>query len=90
MTNAALNFDTWACVKELKQAGFTTAQAEAQTKVLARVIDENLATKQDIKELDLKIECVKRDIIIKLTSILGSITVVCFTVLGVMIVLLVR
>ena len=83
MTNAVLNFDTLACVKELKQAGFTTAQAEAQTKVLASVVDENVATKQDLnivkfelkKDIELvrrDIELIKRDIVIKLGSMIAG------------------
>ena len=141
MAIPTLNFDTLACVKKLEQAGFTTKQAEAQTELLAKFINENLATKQnldivkfelkkdielvrrdikeleanakrdikeletnakrDIKELEARtkkeIELVrndiaisKRDIIIKLTAILGSLTVGCFTVLGVMMAFLVR
>ncbi len=37
--------------KKLKKAGFTEQQAEAQVQVLAEIIDENLATKQDIELL---------------------------------------
>ena len=83
MNHTTLIFDTWACIKELEQGGFTTKQAEAQTKVLAKFVDERLATKHDI-------ELIKRDIIIKLTSILGSTIVGCFTVLGAMMILLVK
>ena len=66
MTNPSLNFDTLACVKELVQAGFPTEQAEAQTRVLAKFVNENLATKQslDIVKFELKkdIELIKKDI----------------------------
>lgn len=95
MVTTAFAFDTLAYVKKLVFVGVSKKQAEAQAEALASLVNENLATKQDIKELDLKIEGVKkdielskRDIIIKLTSILGTMIIVCFTILGSLIVLL--
>ncbi len=49
-------FDTHASVKKLQEAGFTTQQAEAQVEVLRAVVEENLATKQDLKELGVRLE----------------------------------
>lgn len=51
----ATNFDTLAYAKKLKEAGFTEGQAEAQAEALRSVIDTNLATKQDLKELESRI-----------------------------------
>jgi len=48
-------FDTLSYAKKLKAAGFTEEQAEVQAEALAEIVDERLATKQDILEL-------KRDI----------------------------
>lgn len=48
-------FDTLAYAKKLKSAGFTEEQAEIQAEALASIVDERLATKQDIRDL-------KRDI----------------------------
>jgi len=47
-----LAFDTLAYAKKLKAAGFTDKQAEVQAEAIAEIIEERLATKQDI--LDLK------------------------------------
>ena len=48
----AIAFDTHAYVKKLKAVGFTEEQAEVQAEALAELIDERLATKQGLKELD--------------------------------------
>ncbi len=57
--------DTHAYVKKLQEAGFTAQQAEAQVEVLVTIVEGNLATKQDLKEmethLDHKIELLRRD-----------------------------
>ncbi|MFH1952936.1 MAG: DUF1640 domain-containing protein [Pseudomonadota bacterium] len=50
---AALTFDTLAYAKKLKAAGFTEEQAEVQAQAFAEIIEERLATKQDLKELEL-------------------------------------
>ena len=48
----ALAFDTLKYSKRLVEAGFTTTQAEALAEEQARLIDERLATKQDLKKLE--------------------------------------
>lgn len=90
----ALIFDTLRYANKLKAAGVPEKQAEAQAETLAEVVDETLATKQDIKSIDLKIECVqaelKRDIKeleLRIVNKLASIIVGCFGVLGVIIVI---
>ena len=61
-----LVFDTLAYAKKLKAVGFTEDQAEVQAETLAELLDDQLATKRDIKELEVKIteveSCLKRDI----------------------------
>lgn len=52
---ATLTFDTHAYIKKLKAVGFTEEQAEVQAETLAGLINEQLATKQDI-------ELIRRDI----------------------------
>jgi hypothetical protein len=44
-------FDTLAYAKEHKTGGFIEQQAEVQAHALARIIDDKLATKQDIEAL---------------------------------------
>ena len=45
-------FDTHAYVKKLKAVGFTEQQAEVQAKTFTKIIEDRLATKQDLKELE--------------------------------------
>jgi hypothetical protein len=44
-------FDTLTYTKQLEAAGFPPKQAEALAMALLAVVDENLATKQDIENL---------------------------------------
>ena len=59
-------FDTLTYAKKLQEAGFTEQQAEAQAEALRAVVEENLATKLDLKEMEGRllheIELVRRDI----------------------------
>ena len=41
----ALPFDTYETIKRLKAVGFTEQQAEAQTRMIAELVDEQLVTK---------------------------------------------
>jgi hypothetical protein len=50
----------------LEAAGFSREQAEAVVGVLAGLAGRDLATKQDIRELDNKLELLKRDLTIRL------------------------
>ena len=67
---ATATFDTLTYAKKLKSAGFTDSQAEVQAEALADIIEERLATKEDIRDLkrDLK------EIEMRLTIRLGVIT----------------
>ena len=70
-------FDTHAFVKELTQAGMPEAQAEVLARSQATLIDEKPATKQDLKELELR-----------LTIRLGSMMVVAIGVVAALVKLL--
>jgi len=96
----AFALDTLQYSKRLQKVGFTEAQAEVQvgiikeqSEAITNLIDDSLATKQDIKELDLKIENrvseLKRDIkelelkiVIKLSGIMGGMIAVAIAILG--------
>ena len=47
-------FDTRAYVQKIKAVDFTEEQAEVQTEAIAELIDEKLATKQDLRELEMR------------------------------------
>jgi len=59
-------FDTLTYAKKLRDAGFTQEQAEVQAHALADIVEERLATKQDIATLHRDIKeletSLKRDI----------------------------
>ncbi|OPX19541.1 MAG: hypothetical protein BZ151_08650 [Desulfobacca sp. 4484_104] len=52
----SLAFDTLEFAKKLKAADFTADQAEALAGAMASLVEERLATKQDIKELEARLE----------------------------------
>jgi hypothetical protein len=67
-------FDTLQCAKRLEGAGFTRQQAEAQAEEIAKVIDEQLATKKDVREIKKEIKELEERLSYKLTTRLGGIT----------------
>lgn len=48
----AIVFDTLAYAEKLEAAGFTSEQAKGQAHALREIIDDQIATKQDIAALD--------------------------------------
>ncbi|MBI2875899.1 MAG: DUF1640 domain-containing protein [Candidatus Tectomicrobia bacterium] len=56
---AVLTFDTHAFIKQLEEAGFPEAQAEALSEAFKKAQEAHLgelATRHDLRELELKIE----------------------------------
>ena len=54
---------------ETSSAGFTEEQDEVQAETLAEIIDEKLATKQDLKELEVRL---KHDLTLRLGAMMAS------------------
>jgi len=52
----AIAFDTLAYARRLRDAGFSEQQAEGQAQALAAAMTDTLATKQDLVELELRID----------------------------------
>ena len=52
---AAIMFDTYAFVKQLIEAGMPEEQAEVLARSQTTLIEEKLATKEDLKELELQL-----------------------------------
>jgi hypothetical protein len=84
MNNEQIFFDTLHYANRLKAAGVPEKQAEVQAEIMAETINNNLATKRDIKELDLKIEILRKDVRGDM-KILGAIILVGVTILGLLI-----
>ncbi len=56
----AISFDTLAYAKKLLAVGFTQQQAEVQAEALIEIVDEHIATKRDLKEMEVKLELTLR------------------------------
>ena len=65
----AIVFDTHAYVKKLKAVGFTEEQAEVQAETLASLVGEQLATKRDLQEMELRL---KHDLTLRLGGMLAA------------------
>ena len=68
----AITFDTLAYAKKLIAAGFTQQQAEAQAEVLSEIIDERLATKEDIRLLKRDLRELEMRLIIRLGAMMAA------------------
>ncbi len=85
---ATLAFDTHAFVKELTQAGMPEGQAEVLARSQAMLIDEKLATKYDLKELEARLRHGMKELELRLTIRLGSMMVVAIGVVAALVKLL--
>jgi len=70
-------FDTLAYAKKLKAVGVpenvAEAQAEAQAEALAEIVEERLATKKDLKELEVSLKRDLKELEMRLTIRLGAV-----------------
>ena len=81
-------FDTHAFVKELAEAGMPEKQAEVLARSQATLIDEKLATKQDLKELEARLRRDMKELELRLMIRLGSMMVVAIGVVAALVKLL--
>ena len=81
-------FDTHAFVKELTRVGMPEEQAEVLAQSQATLIDEKLATKQDLKELEMNLRREMKELELRLTVRLGSMMVVAVGVVAALVKLL--
>lgn len=68
---ATITFDTLAYSKKLKAAGVPEKQAEVQAEAFAEIIEERLATKQDLKEMETTLRRDMKELEMRLTIRLG-------------------
>lgn len=59
-------FNTLKYAKILEESGLPRNQAEAHMQIITAVVEEDMATKSDIKELRLELQGFKNEIIVKL------------------------
>ena len=55
-------FDTLKSLEELQEAGIPESQAKAQVRVFQRIIESDLATKRDIKDLQQEMLQLKKEL----------------------------
>jgi hypothetical protein len=67
---STLVFDTLEYANKLKDAGFTQQQAEVLAKEQATLVENNLATTRDLKELELRLFVKIGSMIVGATAIL--------------------
>lgn len=68
-------FDTLKSVEELQEAGIPENQAKAQVRVFQQIIESDLATKRDMKELEQKLQQEMRELEYRLTIKTGLMVV---------------
>jgi hypothetical protein len=73
-------FDTHHYFKRLTAAGFTEEQAEVQAETIIGLIDDQLATKKDISQLQAEMRQIEERLTYKLTLRLGSMLVVAISI----------
>ncbi len=65
-------FDTLGYFEKLKNAGFTEEQAKAQANALREVIEERLATKGDLVQMELRLTSEMQKLELRMTLKLGA------------------
>ena len=65
-------FNTLKYAKMLEEVGFSREQAETSIKILLEVMEEKLATKQDILDIRSDIHLLESKLTIKLGTMLGA------------------
>ncbi|MCY3729648.1 MAG: hypothetical protein OXF97_11730 [Nitrospira sp.] len=68
-------FDTLKSVEELQEAGIPESQAKAQVRVFQQIIESDLVTKRDMKELEQKLQQEMRELEYRLTIKTGLMVV---------------
>ena len=68
----AIAFDTLEFAKTLREANFSPEQAEALAKAMSGMVEESLATKQDLKELEVALRRDLKEVEYRLTIRLGA------------------
>lgn len=85
---STIAFDTHAYVKKLKAVGFTEQQAEVHAETFTEIIENRLATRHDLKELETILRRDIKELEMRLTIRLGGIVAVGIAVVATLVKLL--
>jgi hypothetical protein len=86
--NINVTFDTHAFVKRLMSVGFSEEQAEVLAEEQSHLIQERLATKQDVESLRLEIQRDLRELEYRMVIKLGGMIVIAVTAVAALVKLL--
>jgi hypothetical protein len=81
----AITFDTLGYFERLKAAGMPEAQARVQAEALREIIEDKLATKKDLLDLEFRMDGKLREMEYRLTIRLGGMLAAAVAVLAVLI-----
>ena len=81
-------FDTLAYAKKLKAVGVPIEVAEVQAEALAEIVEERLATKRDLKELEERLINRLNELEYKMTIRLGAMLAATIVIIGALVKLL--
>lgn len=65
-------FDSLGYAKKLEEAGFTRQQAEVQANAMREIVEDKLATKQDLDALRIELQRDMKELELRLTIRLGA------------------
>lgn len=74
-------FDTLKYSKALEAVGISRDQAEAHIRIIAEIVEDEMATKQDIKELKDEMLKLEYRLVIKLGALVTAVVAAAVTVL---------
>lgn len=75
-------FNAFKYTKQLEDAGFSREQAEIQLQVIAEIVEDDLATKQDLKMVESNLENKIVQSEYRLTIKLGGLLIAVFTAMA--------
>jgi len=83
---ASVTFNTYELIKNLEKTGLSEKQAEAITTSILRIHDSaDVATKGDLREMELRIKSEMREMELRMTIKLGSMLIAAVGLLSVII-----
>jgi hypothetical protein len=74
-------FDTLRYSKILEAVGIPREHAEAQIRIMAEIVEGDLATKQDIRDLKMEMQALEYRLVIKMGALVTAVVALAVTIL---------
>lgn len=81
-------FDTLGYFEKLKAAGVSEEQAKVQTQALREIVEDKLATKKDLSDIEARVDAKLRELEYRLVIRLGTMMAACVAVVAALVKLL--